>query len=72
MYKIGIKYLYDSRAVCAHPHDFRKRPVCAYWSMCANKSDYGTRKFLLGVGGGTAQELREKENGLSRYGISCL
>ena len=46
--------------------------LCAYWNMCANKSDYGTRKFLLGVGGGTAQELREKENGLSRYGISCL
>ena len=32
MRKIGIQYKYACRAVTR---------VCAYWSMCANKNEYG-------------------------------
>ena len=33
--KIGIKYQYIGRAVCAHAHLFRKRPGCALIGACA-------------------------------------
>ena len=46
MCKIGIKYQYFSRVVCAYAHIFQKRPgVCAYWSMCANLNEYGIMKI---------------------------